>query len=113
MFILMCCICSENISLKFIKKNIRGCRKILSDEALKIGLTLKTVDDDKLFEESYKFAQIIAKQPANTLRYSKRLLKMGSKLSLDEFLDFCALFQGISHNHKDHKNAVKKIKVKK
>ena len=88
-------------------------RKILSDEALKIGLILKAVDDNKLFEESYKFAKIIAKQPANTLRYSKRLLKMGSKLSLDEFLDFCALFQGISHNHNEHKVALQKLKNKK
>lgn len=47
------------------------------------------------------------------LRYTKRLLKMGSKLPLEEFLDFCALFQGISHNHKDHKQALKKLKFKK
>ena len=66
---------------------------------LNLGIVLKAVDDDKLNQEAYKFAQEIAKKPANTLRYTKRLLKMGSKLPLDEFLDFCALFQGISHNH--------------
>ena len=60
---------------------------------------LKAIDDDRLQVEAYKFAQEIAKKPSNTLRYTKRLLKMGSKLPLSEFLDFCALFQGISHNH--------------
>ena len=38
---------------------------------------------------------------------------MGSKLSLDEFLDFCALFQGISHNHNEHKIALQKLRNKK
>ena len=71
------------------------------------------VEDDKLQSEAYKFAQEIAKKPANTLRYTKRLLKMGSKLPLNEFLDFCALFQGISHNHNEHKIALQKLKNKK
>ena len=88
-------------------------RKIYYQEALDLGLVLKAIDDDKLQSEAYKFAQIIAKKPANTLRYTKRLLKMGSILPLSEFLDFCALFQGISHNHIEHKTALKKIKNKK
>ena len=37
---------------------------------------------------------------------------MGTKLPLNEFLDFCALFQGVSHNHKEHKNALKKLILK-
>ena len=88
-------------------------RKVYSKEALEIGLLLKVVEHNKLLEETNKFATTIAKQPANTLRYSKRLLKLGSKLPLEEFLDFCALFQGISHNHKDHKLALQKIKKNK
>ena len=47
------------------------------------------------------------------LKYTKRLLKMASKLPLNEFLDFCALFQGISHNHNEHKIALQKLKNKK
>jgi len=88
-------------------------RKILYEEALELGLVLKVVEDDKLIRETYKIANMIAKKPPNALRYTKRLLKMGSKLPLDEFLEFCALFQGISHNHIEHKEAVKKIKFKK
>lgn len=85
-------------------------RKVYAKEALDLGLLLKVTEHEKLLSETKKLANIIAKKPANTLRYSKRLLKLGSKLPLEEFLDFCALFQGISHNHKDHKLALKKIK---
>ena len=88
-------------------------RKIFPDEALDLGLILKKVEDYQLLKEANKLATEIAKKPKNTVRYTKRLLKMGSKLALSEFLDFCALFQGISHNHEDHKNAVKKMKFKK
>ena len=88
-------------------------RKIYFEEAINLGIVLKAVEDDRLQSEAYKFAQEIAKKPANTLRYTKRLLKMGSKLPLNEFLDFCALFQGISHNHNEHKIALQKLKNKK
>ena len=88
-------------------------RKVFPDEALNLGLILKKVEEDQLLKEATKLATEIAKKPKNTVRYTKRLLKMGSKLPLSEFLDFCALFQGISHNHEDHKNAVKKMKFKK
>ena len=88
-------------------------RKIFSKEALELGIVIKEVEKDLLLKEVFNFANIIAKKPANTLRFTKRLLKMGSKLPLEEFLEFCALFQGISHNHSDHKLALKKIKLKK
>ena len=85
-------------------------RKVMPEEALSLGLVLKIVDPKNLLVEANKLASTIAKKPSNTIRYTKRLLKMGSKLPLDEFLDFCALLQGISHNHEDHKKALKKLK---
>ena len=88
-------------------------RKVYATEALELGLILKKVDPSQLIKESKKFANEIAKKPKNAIRYTKRLLKMGAKLPLKEFLDFCALFQGISHNHKEHKNALKNFKLKK
>ena len=88
-------------------------RKVSAEEALKLGLILKRVESDKLISEAKKLAYEIAKKPKNTIRYTKRLLKMESRLPLKDFLDFCALFQGISHNHEEYKNAIKKFKVKK
>ena len=85
-------------------------RQVSAEEALKLGLILKKVTSEQLIKEANKLAMEIVKKPSNTIRYTKRLLKMGSKLPLNEFLEFCALFQGISHNHKDHKLALKKIK---
>ncbi|GIS24111.1 MAG: hypothetical protein CM15mP124_5910 [Alphaproteobacteria bacterium] len=87
-------------------------RKVSASEALELGLILKKVDPNQLLKETKKFANEIAKKPKNTIRYTKRLLKMGAKLPLKEFLDFCALLQGISHNHKEHKSALKNIKRK-
>ena len=87
-------------------------RKVTAEEALNLGLILKKVESSKLLLEAKKLANEIAKKPKNTIRYTKRLLKMGSKLSLNEFLDFCALFQGISHNHKEHRSIIKKLKKK-
>jgi len=88
-------------------------RKVSAEEALKLGLILKSVKADKLIIEAKNLAYAIAKKPKNTIRYTKRLLKMGSQLPLKEFLEFCALFQGISHNHEEHKKAIKKFKLKK
>ena len=88
-------------------------RKVSAEEALKLGLILKSVKADKLIIEAKNLAHAIAKKPKNTIRYTKRLLKMGSQLPLKEFLEFCALFQGISHNHEEHKKALKKFKLKK
>ena len=88
-------------------------RKVMAEEALSLGLVLKVVEPKELLIESKKLAQSIAKKPSNTIRYTKRLLKMGNKLPLEEFLDICALFQGISHNHEDHKKALKNIKKNK
>ena len=76
-------------------------------------MILKSVKADKLIIEAKNLAYAIAKKPKNTIRYTKRLLKMGSQLPLKEFLEFCALFQGISHNHEEHKKAIKKFKLKK
>ena len=73
---------------------------------------MKKVNYNLLTKEAKKLANEIAKKPKNTIRYTKRLLKMGGKLPLKEFLDFCALFQGISHNHKEHKNALKDFLTK-
>ena len=87
-------------------------RKVFAQEALDLGLVLRAVDKDKLDNEVNRFANEIAKKPANTLRYTKRLLKMGNKMTLEQFLDFSALFQGISHNHREHNLALKKLKKK-
>ena len=87
-------------------------RKVSASEALELGLVLKKVDPNQLIQEAKKFANEIAKKPKNTIRYTKRLLKMGAILPLKEFLDFCALLQGVSHNHKEHKNALKNVKRK-
>ena len=87
-------------------------RKVFPEEALKMGLVLKVVEEEELINETFNLAKEIACKPSTALRYSKRLLKKSDSLSLNEYLDLSALFQGISHNTKEQKNILKKIKKK-
>jgi enoyl-CoA hydratase/carnithine racemase len=56
--------------------------------------------------QARKLADQIAAQPPQALRLSKRLLKLGQKTELAEFLDLCACFQGMAHHTDDHMEAV-------
>ena len=58
-------------------------RRIFAQEALDLGLVIKAVDKELLSKEVNKLAIEISKKPPNTLRYTKRLLKMGSKIPLE------------------------------
>jgi enoyl-CoA hydratase/carnithine racemase len=37
---------------------------------------------------------------------TKRVMKSAQRLELPDFLEFCAVFQGICHNTADHREAV-------
>ena len=40
------------------------------------------------------------------MRLAKRLMKSAQRLELRDFLDHCAVFQGMCHNTQDHLEAV-------
>ena len=48
----------------------------------------------------------IAEKPPQALRYAKRLMKVAQRMELADFLDLCAVFQGVCHNTDDHLEAV-------
>ncbi|PLX92663.1 MAG: enoyl-CoA hydratase [Desulfuromonas sp.] len=81
-------------------------RKIQADEARELGLLLDVVPADELLPQARGLAGRIAAQPPQALRLSKRLLKLGQKTELAEFLDLCACFQGMAHHTEDHIEAV-------
>ncbi len=88
-------------------------RRVYAEEAKEIGLVLKTVENEKVMQETMKLAKEIASKPANTLRYLKRLLKMSNKVGLEELLDFSALIQATRHNSKENELALKNLFLKK
>jgi len=84
-------------------------RVIGADEALKIGVVLEVVEPDQLMVRTNELASQIAAKPAQALRFTKRLMKMGQRMELPDFLDLCACFQGMCHNSDEHMVAVDKM----
>lgn len=81
-------------------------RIVKAEEAKKIGLLLKVVEPGSLMDSSLELAQQIAHKPPRATRYTKRLYKAGQRMELRDFLDYCALVQGVCHNTADHLEAV-------
>ncbi|WP_372598838.1 enoyl-CoA hydratase-related protein [Amphritea sp.] len=81
-------------------------RMISADEAKTLGILLEVVEHEQLMDRAMELAQRMADKPPQALRMTKRLLKSAQKMELPEFLEQCALMQGICHNTEDHLEAV-------
>jgi enoyl-CoA hydratase/carnithine racemase len=81
-------------------------RVVKAEEAKAIGILLEVVEPERLIARTLEIAGTIAEKPPQALRYAKRLMKVAQRLELADFLDLCAVFQGICHNTDDHLEAV-------
>ncbi|MEO8838615.1 MAG: enoyl-CoA hydratase-related protein [Herbaspirillum sp.] len=81
-------------------------RLLKADEAKAIGVVLEVVPNDQLLSYTKLMAYKIADKPPQALRLTKRLLKSAQRMNLPDFLDLCAVFQGMCHNSNDHTEAV-------
>ncbi len=88
-------------------------KKVSAKEAFDIGLILKLSEGNNLQKDVMDLASQIAKKPSTALRYSKRLMKMASRMELNDFLDLSAVYQGVCHNDPEHIVAVEKLLDKK
>ena len=77
-----------------------------AEEAARIGLVSKVVDDDKLLDEAKALARRIAAQPVHSLRLTKRLLRDSQQVNLQVALDMAASMQALAQNTHDHHEAV-------
>ncbi|WP_322001400.1 enoyl-CoA hydratase-related protein [Marinobacter alexandrii] len=84
-------------------------RVIDADEAKELGIVMTVVPDDQLMPEAMKLATRMAGQPPKATRLTKRLMKMAQRMELKDFLDLCAVFQGMSHNEPEHLEAVNRM----
>jgi enoyl-CoA hydratase/carnithine racemase len=84
-------------------------RIIDAHEAKEMGIVLEVVEPDQLMVRTQELARQIAAKPALALRFTKRLMKMGQRMELPDFLDLCACFQGMCHNSDEHMVAVEKM----
>jgi enoyl-CoA hydratase/carnithine racemase len=81
-------------------------RIIAADEAKELGVVLNVVEPELLMETVRALATDIASKPTASMRLTKRLMKMAQRTDLPDFLDICAVFQGMCHNNPEHLDAV-------
>lgn len=81
-------------------------------EAKEIGLVLDMVEPELLMKAANELASEIASKPTASLRLTKRLMKMAQRTELPDFLDVCAVMQGMCHNNPEHLDAVNELMAK-
>ncbi len=84
-------------------------RVIDAAEALQHGIVMEVVEPDQLMACAQAHASRFAAQPPKALRLTKRLMKMAQRMELKDFLDLCAVFQGMCHNEAEHLEAVRRF----
>ena len=84
-------------------------RVVEAHEAKELGIVMSVVPADELMPEAMKLAARMASQPPKATRLTKRLMKMAQRMELKDFLDLCAVFQGMSHNEPEHLDAVNRM----
>jgi enoyl-CoA hydratase/carnithine racemase len=81
-------------------------RIVGAEEALKIGLLMEVLPSSDLLPRAKEMAAGFAAKPREALRISKRLLQMGQRLELPDFLDYCAAQQSLCHTSDQHREAL-------
>ncbi len=77
-----------------------------AEEAARIGLVSRVVDDDQLMTEARALAARIAAQPVHSLRLTKRLLRDSQQVSLPIALELASSMQALVQHTKDQHEAV-------
>jgi len=81
-------------------------RLIGADEAKQLGIVLEVVEAPELMGRALGMAKTFGSKPPQALRLTKRLMKAARRMELGDFLEHCAVFQGMCHNTADHIEAV-------
>ncbi len=77
-----------------------------AEEALRIGLVSRVVDDADLMAEARRVADKIAVNPPHAVRMTKRLLREGQTADLKNILEMSAAMQSLAHATKDNDEAI-------
>lgn len=85
------------------------CRVVDAGEALRIGLVNEVVPQDELMDRCLDRAAEIARQPARTLRMTKRLFHLARGKTLEETLEMSASMQGLCHHMPEHERALEAL----
>jgi enoyl-CoA hydratase/carnithine racemase len=76
---------------------------VSAEEAVRIGLASRMVEDADLLPEAMALARRIAAQPVHSLRLTKRLLRDSQHVPLPVALDLASSAQALAqHTHDQH-----------
>lgn len=81
-------------------------RIVGAEESKAMGLLMEVLPPEELLPRAQAMAASFAAKPPQALRLAKRLMKSAQRLELPDFLEQCAIFQGVCHNTEDHLEAV-------
>lgn len=81
-------------------------RVIDAEEALALGIVLEVAPTEALLARARALATSFASKPPRALRLAKQLMRSATRMDLPEFLELCAVYEGICHNTEDHIEAV-------
>ena len=77
-----------------------------AEEALRIGLVSKVVEDERLTDAALELARRIAAQPVHSLRLTKRLLRDSQQIGLAAALEMASSMQALAQHTEDQHEAV-------
>jgi len=77
-----------------------------SEEALRLGIFMEVVEPDDLLARARELAASFAAKPPQAVRLTKRLLRHAQRMEFGDYLDICAMAQGMCHHTADHVEAV-------
>lgn len=81
-------------------------RSIDARQALEWNLVSQVVPAAELMPAARKLAKEIAANPPHAVRLTKRLIREGMTTRLDTLLEMAAMYQAVSHQTADHREAV-------
>jgi enoyl-CoA hydratase/carnithine racemase len=87
-------------------------RTVVAEEALKMGLLNRLVDEDKLKDEAQKLADLISSNAPVAVQLSKKAVKVSYQNNLNTTLDLLAGYQGIAQRTEDHAEALMALSEK-
>lgn len=76
-----------------------------AEEALRLGLVNKVVDDDQLMSATYAMARQIADQPPIAIRMMKRAVRQSAAIDIRTHLEMAASHMAAMYSTEDHKEA--------
>ena len=80
---------------------------IYAPEAERIGMVNRVFPDEKLMEETYKFAKKLADGPTKVIQLIKRATYQSSRVDLRTALDLISSHMGVIRSTKDSQDAMK------